>query len=215
MTIRRWVLPAALVLTAPALAAPPAAPDTSAQAWAVIKRSKTAKTTYAVYTWNVIRLKGADPVEEWAAEFNSGNLHRVETPRDRVVADCARMDGAHRSLIDETVKTGSRVANSACGIFHDDSIRQVAWLGAFPSPWGEVDRVRLTGAGLIRTYDVTKAGVIVASLFANEDKPDKPVLEQRTVALEKRLPAGKIFNRASLAKSAVPPKFTLPPQPSR
>lgn len=213
MILRRWALIAALVLSMPALAAPPPAPDNAAQAMAVIKRSKTTKATYAVYTWNIIRLKGADPVEEWAAEFNSGNVHRVETPRDRVVADCARMDAAHRSLVDGTVKTGATIANTACGIANDDSIRQVSWLGKFPSPWGEVDRVRLVGAGLIRSYDVTKAGVIVASTFASEDKPDKAVLEMRTVALEKRLPAGRIFNRASLAKSVVPLKFTRPPQP--
>lgn len=213
MNVARRALALALILSAPALAAPPAAPDTTAQAMAVIKRSKTTKATYSVYTWNIIRLKGAEPVEEWAAEFNSGNLHRVETPRDRVVADCARMDAAHRSLIDGTVKTGRTVANTACGIAYDDAIRQVLWLGTFPSPWGEVDRVRLVGAGLIRSYDVTKAGVIVASTFANEDKPGQAVLEMRTVALEKRLPAGKVFNRASLAKSVVPVKFTWPPQP--
>lgn len=213
MNLRRWALVTALALSSPALAAPPAAPDTAAQAMAVIKRSKTTKATYAVYTWNIIRLKGAEPVEEWAAEFNSGNLHRVETPRDRLVADCKVMDGAHRSLADGTMKSGRTVANTACGIAYDDSIRQVSWLGKFPSPWGEVDRVRLVGLGLIRTYDVNTAGVIVSSTIASEDKPGQSMLEMRTVALEKRLPAGRIFNRASLAKSVVPLKFTRPPQP--
>lgn len=213
MILRRLALAAALFLPMPALAAPPAAADSTAQAMAVIKRSKTTKATYAVYTWNIIRLKGAEPVEEWAAEFNSGNFHRVETPRDRLVADCKAMNAAHRSLLDGSMKTGRAVANTACGIAYDDTIRQVTWLGAFPSPWGEVDRVRLVGLGLIRTYDVTKAGVIVSSTIANEDKPGQAVLEMRTVALEKRLPPGRIFNRASLAKSVVPPKFTRPPQP--
>lgn len=211
MKFRCWALAAALVLSAPAAAAP--APDDTAQAKAVITRSKTTRATYAVYTWMIVRLKGAEPVEEWSAEFNSGKLHRVETPRDRVVADCQRKTGAHRSLADGTTKTGQTIANTACGIAYDDAIRQIAWLGKFPSPWGEVDRVRLWGAGLIRTYDVTKAGVIVSSTFAPEDNPGKAMLEMRTVALEKRLPKGAIFTRASLARSVVPVKFTLPPQP--
>lgn len=210
MILRRLTLAAALVLSMPAGAA---APDDAARAKAVIQRTKTTKATYAVYTWNIIRLKGAEPVEEWAAEFNSGNLHRVETPRDRLVANCRRLDGAHRSLVDGTVKTGRAVANNACGIAYDDAIRQVSWLGRFPSPWGEVDRVRLVGLGLIRTYDVNKAGVIVSSTIASEDKPDKALLEMRTVALERRLPAGRIFTRASLAKSVVPAKFSQPPRP--
>lgn len=213
MTFRGWALSAALVLSVPALAAPAPAPDDTARAKAVITRTKTARATYAIYTWTVIRLKGADPVEEWSAEFNSGKLHRVETPRDRVVADCQRKTGAHRSLADGTTRFDGPIANTACGIAYDDAIRQVAWLGKHPSPWGEVDRVRLWGAGLIRTYDVTKAGVIVSSTFAPEDNPGKAMLEMRTVALEKRLPGGKIFTRASLARSVVPVKFTLPPQP--
>lgn len=211
MTFRRWALAAALVLSAPAAAAP--APDDTAWAKAVITRSKTTRATYAVYTWTIVRLKGAEPVEEWSAEFNSGKLHRVETPRDRLVADCQRKTGAHRSLADGSTKFDGLIANTACGIAYDDAIRQIAWLGKFPSPWGEVDRVRLWGAGLIRTYDVTKAGVIVSSTFAPEDNPGKAMLEMRTVALEKRLPKGAIFTRASLARSVVPAKFTLPPQP--
>lgn len=213
MTLRRWALAAALVLSGPAISAPSDAPDDTARAKEVITRSKTTRATYAVYTWTVIRLKGADPVEEWSAEFNSGKLHRVETPRDRVAADCQRKTAAHYSLTDGTTKSGATIANTACGIAYDDAIRQVAWLGKHPSPWGEVDRVRLWGAGLIRTYDVTKAGVIVSSTFAPEDNPGKAMLEMRTVALEKRLPKGAIFTRASLARSVVPVKFTLPPQP--
>lgn len=213
MSFSRWALAAALVLSMPAAAAEPAASDDTAQAKAVITRSKTTRATYAVYTWTVIRLKGAEPVEEWSAEFNSGKLHRVETPRDRVVADCQRKTGAHYSLVDGSTKTDGPIATVACGIAYDDSIRQIAWLGKHPSPWGEVDRVRLWGAGLIRTYDVTKAGVIVSSTFAQEDSPGKAMLEMRTVALEKALPKGKIFTRASLARSVVPARFTLPPRP--
>ncbi len=211
MNLRGWALSAALVLSVPAMAAP--APDDVAQAKEVITRTKTTRATYAIYTWTVIRLKGADPVEEWSAEFNSGKLHRVETPRDRVVADCQRKTGAHYSLADGSTKADGPIANTACGIAYDDAIRQVAWLGKHPSPWGEVDRVRLWGAGLIRTYDVTKSGVIVSSTFAPEDNPGKAMLEMRTVALEKRLPKGAIFTRASLARSVVPVRFTLPPQP--
>lgn len=211
MIMKRWALAAALVLSAPATAAP--TPDGTTRAREVITRTKTTRATYAIYTWTVIRLKGAEPTEEWSAEFNSGKLHRVETPRDRIVADCQRKTGAHYSLADGTTKADGPIASTTCGIAYDEAIRQVAWLGKFPSPWGDVDRVRLWGAGLIRTYDVTRAGVIVSSTFAPEDNPGKPMLEMRTVALAKRLPGGQIFTRASLARSVVPARFTQPPQP--
>ncbi|PLK24435.1 hypothetical protein [Novosphingobium sp. TH158] len=216
MSRLRLALGAAL-LALGAVPAAAAAPDGSDEARAreVIGRSKTTRATYAAYFWNVIRLKGADPMEEWSAEFNSGYRHRVETPHDRLVANCATKSGAHFSLIERTTRTGERVASTACGIAYDESIRKVAWLGKHPSAFGEVDRVRLWGAGLVRSYDVNQQGVIVASVIAPEDKPDKPVLEMRIVALEKTLPKGRLFDRATLQRSFVPPRFMLSPEPSR
>ena len=52
----------------------------------VIDLTRTTSTTYSVYTWNRLTLPGAAPFEEWAAEFHDGHFHRVETPRDRIVA---------------------------------------------------------------------------------------------------------------------------------
>jgi hypothetical protein len=51
---------------------------------AVVDRTKSTRATYAIYTWIRISRLGQPPHEEWSAEFNSGALHRVETPRDRV-----------------------------------------------------------------------------------------------------------------------------------
>ncbi|MFM5930658.1 MAG: hypothetical protein ACKOPQ_07095 [Novosphingobium sp.] len=215
MRHRATALLAALFLASPASAASPDPSQGEAQARAVITRSKTTRTTYALYTWTTIRLKGAEPVEEWSAEFNSGPFHRVETPRDRVVADCARKTAAHLSLASGTVTADAATANTACGIAYDETVHRAAWLGKFASPWGEVDRVRLWGLGLVRTYDVTANGLIVACHFADSDKPDRALLELRTVAIERTLPKGKIFTRASLSRSVMPEKFTRPPAPSR
>lgn len=53
----------------------------------VIDRSKATQATYAVYNWNELPRDG-QLVQEWSAEFHSGDKHRVETLRDRLIADC-------------------------------------------------------------------------------------------------------------------------------
>ena len=82
----------------------------------IIARSKLTREMYAVYFWNRIERPGQQPEEEWSAEFNSGDLHRVETPRDRIVADCAASTGTYLSLSTGKVITGPQVAGVACGI---------------------------------------------------------------------------------------------------
>ena len=82
---------------------------------AIIARSKLTRATYAVYFWNKMQHPDQPVVEEWSAEFNADSLHRVETPRDRVIADCAVQKGMHLSLPTGNIVTGPQVAAEACG----------------------------------------------------------------------------------------------------
>ena len=58
------------------------------------ERTKRTRATYALYSWNWIKGDGFEGGPQWSAEFHRGTLHRVETPRFRVVADCAAGTGA-------------------------------------------------------------------------------------------------------------------------
>ena len=85
----RFAAAAPLFLCLAGTACTPADQGERAKVEAIIARSKLTRATYAVYAWNKMQHPEQPAVEEWSAEFNSGSLHRVETPRDRVIADCA------------------------------------------------------------------------------------------------------------------------------
>lgn len=149
----------ALVWVFPTACAPsPNGPEVDApKVQAVIERSKKVRTTYAVYQWQRITLEGAPVREEWAAEFNSGNLHRVETVPGRAVANCETMTGSYLSLARQTVATGPRYADGACGIATWRPLVGQTWLGVVQTPFGKADRVRLVDSDYIRTYDINEA----------------------------------------------------------
>ncbi|HEX4097491.1 MAG TPA: hypothetical protein VHX64_12230, partial [Caulobacteraceae bacterium] len=109
---------------------------------AVVDRTKSTRATYAIYTWIRISRPGQPPHEEWSAEFNSGALHRVETPRDRVVANCEARTGSALSLVTGKVRTGPEVAEAACGIDTNFQVDAADWLGRQPSPLGPLDAIR-------------------------------------------------------------------------
>ena len=105
-----WFVAAATVLAAFSAPAMAETPGDTAKVAAIIARTKLTRTTYAAYFWNRIERAGQAPVEEWSAEFNAGPRHRVETPRDRVVADCAAQSGSAWSIArgDLVVGAGAR-----------------------------------------------------------------------------------------------------------
>jgi len=59
-----------------------------------IALTRNTTATYSVFAWNIITRSNKPTEQEWSAEFHQGALHRVETPRDRIIADCAAMTGA-------------------------------------------------------------------------------------------------------------------------
>ncbi|MDE1914995.1 MAG: hypothetical protein KGJ57_05085 [Sphingomonadales bacterium] len=178
----------------------------------IVNRTHTTRATYAVYYWNRITPARGEASQEWSAEFNRGNWHRVETPRDRMIADCVAMKGIDLSLENGRIVSGPAVAKAACGINANRAIRSSEYLGRQQGRLGEFDRVRLTDAGDVRTYDVTSDGVILGATYANVDKPQDVTLTMASTALDHALPDADMFSPESLGHSVVPEKFKVAPK---
>lgn len=205
---------AALLATALLSAActPPTPPEVTltGKVKEVVDRSKMTRTTYAMYSWNELSLNG-QPVQEWGAEFHSGDQHRVETPRDRLIADCKAQTGVALSLTTGKTVEGPFVAKAACGINTNKAFIATEWLGVAQTPFGPADRVRLSDKTDIRTYDISPTGVILRSTYA-QNSPEQPLgLSSEAVAVLSELPATDMFDKASLARSYVPDSFKTAP----
>lgn len=177
----------------------------------VIQRTKTTRATYAVYNWNRIEIPGHPSTEEWSAEFHSGSLHRVETPRDRVVADCQSGTGSALSLMTGQIKSGPEVALYACGINTAKPIVSARWVGKISTHFGSADRIEIVDRDNIRTYDVSDQGVILDTEYRANNALRPVVLEDYAVAVQPMLPDTNMFDEASLGKSFVPDKFKHSP----
>jgi hypothetical protein len=188
---------------------------TAEKAMAVVERSKSTKATYAVYTWNRITPPGTPPVEEWAAEFHSGTMHRVETPRDRIIADCAAQTGTHRSLIGGQTMEGKEVALMSCGINTNNPFVEADWIKRVKTRFGDADRIRLVDAGNVRHYDVSDQGVLINSTIASNTSDEALLLAMETVALSGKLPESDMFSQESLKRSVVPEEYRRAPAAGR
>jgi hypothetical protein len=202
---------AAALLSALAGAAQAYAVD--AQAQAVIDRSKAARQTYALYEWTRISRPGEQPVEQWSAEFNHGGRHRVEIPQIRVIADCDTGAGVVFTVPLQRREPSPDTAKVACGISTEAELLAGKWLGEVDTPFGVADRIQLTDAQLVRTYDVIKSGVIVHTEFHARGPGEPEVLSSRAVAVLPELPAGDLFSDASLDRSFVPEAYKTAPKP--
>lgn len=181
----------------------------SGQVKAVVDRTKTTQETYAQYSWNEIVADGRT-IQEWAAEFHSGDKHRVETPRDRVIADCRAQTGIALSLVTGKTVEGPMVARSACGINTNKAFTSAEWQGLVRTRFGPADRVRLADKDVVRTYDISPTGVILRTTYV--DGADRRlVLSSEAVGVLPQLPASDIFDKASLARSYVPERFKTAP----
>lgn len=182
---------------------------------AVIDRTKTTRASYAVYVWYRITRTGQPPVQEWSAEFNSGRLHRVETPHDRVIADCDAMTGSRLMLVTGKVTTGPEIAATACGIDSNYPVDSAEWLGASDSGLGPADVIRITGGPYIRTYTVNSDGVIVRSSFQSNTPEHPYVLQTVSTELSPTLPDADMFTGDSLSRSFVPDRYKTGPSGQR
>jgi hypothetical protein len=190
----------------------PAKPSPDARARAVFERTKQARATYALYSWNWVKESGSEAGPRWGAEFHRGNLHRVETPNIRVIADCAAGTGTMLQVDSGETQSGSGIAGAACGINSNFQIRSLEWLGRKSTRFGPLDRLRILDPANERLYAVDRDGVLVAAEIFPRDGAGGACLQQEPLALEKTLPAEDIFSAESLRKSFAAPRFQSPPK---
>jgi hypothetical protein len=195
----------ALVFTA--ALPPPPDPQDAQKAMAILNRTKTTGATYALYSWNKITPVDKPSFEEWSAEFNDGSLHRVETPRDRVIANCVERTGSYYSPTTGKTFSGPAVAGSACGINTDKQMLSIRYIGRVIDPSGAADRVEVVDTDNIRTYDVTSDGILIRTVYALNSATRPIVLDVETAAIVRTLPQQDIFEAASLSLSVVPDEY--------
>jgi hypothetical protein len=193
----------------PEIAHPAAAIDPRAER--VVERTRTTNATYARYAWNWVRDADGSSRQEWSAEFHRGTLHRVETPRLRVVADCAERTGSALDIETRESVEGPQVAAVACGIAARAAVESLEWLGARDSRFGPVDLVRLVDASDERIYAVDSHGALVAFEISPRDAASRVCLQGEAVATAPTLPEDDIFSTASLARSVVPEVYRVAP----
>jgi hypothetical protein len=171
----------------------------------ILARTRTTKVTYALYTW--YQLPNMPQKEDWGAEFNSGDLHRVETPLHRVVANCATGIGTHLFVTTGEVSTGAGWAKSACGINANKPLLAADFLGSHMTKYGKVDRVRVVDKDDIRFYDVTSDGVLLyAKTLTNAPGQSLELDTLASVIVRKPLPPA-MFTVDSLKRSYVPAEY--------
>jgi hypothetical protein len=180
------------------------------RATAVIERTHKTTAIYSVYVWTTIYLPGRKPIEEWAAEFHRGRLHRVETPRDRVVADCSAMTGAHLQVATGRIDRGRQYALMACGIDQGEILGS-QWLGRGDTEFGPADRILIRRSDGERTYDVNDDGVLIGETISDESGELR--LKNRAIDLLATLPSDDIFSEESLGGSAVAEEYKQEPAP--
>ncbi len=174
-----------------------------------IMRSRTTTATYALYAWNHVTPADENPREEWAAEFHKGTLHRVETPRTRLVADCAAVMGTYFDVETGETGTNAQVARVACGISAARPIRSAEWIARVSSRFGPIDRIRVTDDKVIRTYDVADNGALVSGTISDLDGTLR--LDNFALDLVSTLPSEDIFSKESLQRSVVPDQYKQRP----
>ena len=184
-------------------------PDPRARA--AFDRTKRTQATYALYSWNWVKGAGFEPGPHWSAEFHRGNLHRVETPHVRLVADCAAGTGTMLQVESGKTQSNSAIAGAACGINSNFPIRDLEWLGRKATRFGPVDMLRVLDPADERIYAVDRAGVLVASEIFPRDRAAGSCLQQEPLAVETALPAEDMFSADSLRKSFAAPKFQSKP----
>ena len=132
------------------------------QAQAAVDRTRNPTSAYSLFTWNEGNTPERGRISEWAAEFHRGQLHRVETPLHRLVADCDKGTGTVLDVKTGEQFTNDRVAKAACGVDANVSIVTMRFLGRELGRFGFVDRVEITdNDGGLRTYDIDRIGAIV------------------------------------------------------
>jgi hypothetical protein len=185
--------------------------ENAAAALKVLEKTKSTRATYSVFFWNRVDPGNRPAFEEWSAEFHMGALHRVETPRDRLIADCSKLTGVAISLQTGETIEGPAVARAGCGINTNKPMISAELRGAVKTEFGSTERVRVTDAEHVREYDVSEDGILLQSTYREGSANGRLSIAGFAVGLERRVSSPDMFSRASLSPSFVPAKYMLPP----
>ena len=166
----------------------------------LIRRTQTTDATYALVNANEIR-RDDGTIHEFGAEYNQGDLHRVETPRDRIVANCRTGWVAHLNIASGEISHEGELSRMACGIYIGDGLRSAKVTGSRESQFGPLQQLSIATFTGTRTYEVAPNGAIVFETIA--DQNGKVRLITKTIWISPHLPAGDLFSEDSLAKSVV------------
>jgi len=171
----------------------------------ILARTRTTKATYALYTW--YQLPNLPQKEDWAAEFNLGNMHRVETPLHRIVADCVKGVGTHLSVATGESETGAGWAKAACGINANKPLLSADFIGSHMTKYGKVDRVRVVDKDDIRFYDVTSDGILQYAKTLNNAPGQSLTLDTLASTIVRKPLPPEMFTTDSLKRSYVPAEY--------
>ena len=171
------------------------------EARALIALTRETRATYTVISANQVHREGEELAHEWAAEFHDGIQHRVETPRDRIVADCEAKTGTYFGVETLNVISESGVAGAACGVNDNATILAARTTGLRDTAFGPATHLIVVDDQFVRTYDVASDGAILGQTIRGRDGSLK--LVSRAVYYKSSAPDG-IFSIASLARTAVP-----------
>jgi hypothetical protein len=176
---------------------------------AVIAKTRDTHATYSLFSWNVITPPDAPPYEEWSAEFNAGFLHRVETPRIRVIANCKLRSGMLLEVETGRTTEGPEVAATACGIDNSQPFIEASLVGESKGKWGTVTNLRIRTADMFRTYAIEPRGIIVAETISDPDGQLRLTMKAREI---RNWVPRDIFTVGSLQQSFVGNDFRSAPK---
>lgn len=178
--------------------------DDNAAALAVLERTKATRATYTIHIWNRVTNPDKPPFEEASVEFHKGDLHRIETPRDRVVADCRAKTGAHLSVETGEITEGPEIAAFACGINTNFPILSIELLPNVETKFGVAQRVRVADKHNVREYSILENGALAKTTYTENRIAGRVLIVAEATRIENSVPEDAMFDKASLGRRYLP-----------
>ncbi len=214
--MRRAAL-AALLLAGPACAQEPAAPaaqqPVSPEVQAVIARTYNPPADYSVVQAVRVTEAGETTVRT-SAEYERGDMHRVETANARVIANCGTGDTVNYILAEDRVERSPGNDGGACGVGNPEAVLSSRMLPQVTGPWGRAHVIELTGRDYVRRYVVTEDGILVSGDWTPR-RPDVGfAIKTLRVVVTRGAPDPAMFEETSLRRAfAQPLPEDAPPAP--
>lgn len=176
---------------------------------AVVGRTRTTSATYATYSRVFALTDDGDADNGWAAEFHSGDWHRNESAKFRVIANCRTHVGYAFDVESQQLQKAPDIYKGACGIVDAPDVIATDRLAPVTGKYGRLDVVRITDTRFTRFYAIDAHGVIVRSIWSAKNGSPAPCFQIEPNAIMNVLPAGNIFSVASLKDSVVPTRYRV------